>query len=479
VNFRRERQVVIVGGGPAGLAAAIEVRRSGLEVTVIDERPAVGGQIFKQPLPGMTRHPGHKADRIERTGSSLIAEAETSGAELLTQTAVWGIWGRKLAVYREPDVAGIVEAGQVILATGAYDRPVVFPGWTLPGVMAAGGVHSLMKTQRIAPGRRVLVAGSGPLLLMFAAQLLRHGVPVTEVLEAAPRPGPRALARFARAASGNTATLRDGLGYLAAIARRRVSVKYSHIIVRAEGTHRVERAVVARVDEEWRPIAGTERSLEVDTIAIGYGLVPSVELAVLAGCALRYDEDLGGHVPVRDSWMRTTAAGVWAVGDGSGIGGSESAAAEGRLAGIAVALDAGAITPAEAERRAAPVRTRLRQLGRLRDALTKTYRVQHGIYGLTTRDTVVCRCEEVSASAILSTDDGGDPNVLRALTRVGMGGCQGKECTRQAAALLADRCAISIAEMPVVTPRAPVRPVRVGAIAEDRPDEAPPEITGR
>lgn len=480
LNTRRVRELVVVGGGPAGLAATIEARRSGLGVTLIDERPSLGGQIFRQPPAGMRQDPTYRTDRYHRPGCSLISAAEASGAEILTGTAVWGLWDRKVAICREPNDAGLLEATQVILAAGAYDRPVVFPGWTLPGVMTAGGIHTLMKTQRIAPGRRILIAGSGPLLLMFAAQLIRHGAPVSAVLEASPRPGLRAFSRLVGAAWGNLAVLRDGLGYLAELSRRGVPPLYSHVVVRAEGAGQVERAIVARVDGRWRPVPGTERALEVDTVALGYGLFPSVELALLSGCTVRYAEDLGGHVPVRDAWMRTTVRGVLAAGDGCGVGGSEAAEAEGRLAGITASLDAGRITAVEADRRAAPFRARLRQLGRLRAALTAIYRVGSGIYDLVTPETIVCRCEEVSAAAILAAVRTGsdDPNVVKGLTRAGMGLCQGKECSRQVAALRARHRGVGVGEVPLLTPRSPVRPVRIGAIAEDRSDDATADVTG-
>lgn len=480
MSAERRREVVIVGGGPAGLAAAIEAARSGLAVTVVDERPSVGGQIFRRPLQGFDERPSGRGDHHRTVGASLIAEARASGAEILCDTVTWGLWGRKIATYREPSESGLLEAEQLILATGAYDRPLVFPGWTLPGVMTAGGIHTLVKTQRISPGQRILVAGSGPLLLYFGADLAAYGAPVVQVLEAGPRPRLRDIGRLVRASRGNVATLRDGISYMVELGRRGVPLRYSHIVLRAEGDRRVERAVIGRVDRSWRRVAGSEETVEVDTIALGYGLVPSIELALLTGCDFAFEENLGGHVPIRDEWMRTTAAGVFSVGDGSGVSGSEAAMAEGRIAGIAAGLEMGRVTADDAQRRAAPHRARLVQLRQLRSALEKIYPVGPGIYELATPETIVCRCEEVTAAELLGDRYGAsdDPNALKAITRAGMGGCQGKQCGRQIAALLAQRAQIDLAAVPLFTPRVPVRPVRIGAIALDRPDDAQVDVTG-
>jgi NADPH-dependent 2,4-dienoyl-CoA reductase/sulfur reductase-like enzyme len=475
MSYERSRQLVIVGGGPAGMAAAIAARAAGVEeVSVVEERAHLGGQIYKQLGDSWKVLDADRLGKDYARGRGLIEELEGSGAEILLNSVAWGIWAHRVAVYEEGGEAGVITAGRLILAPGAYDRPVAFPGWTLPGVMTAGGAQSLVKTQKVLPGRRILMAGSGPLILAFSAQLHQFGANVVAVCEAAPFPGPgRALGLLA-AAPGNFDLLADGLRYMSYLARRRVPFRYSHMVVRAEGTDEVERAVIARVDRDWRPIPGTEESIEVDTVCIGYGFFPSVELTRLAGAEHTYDEDLGGFVPVRDTWMRTTQPGVLAAGDGTGVAGSLVALEEGRIAGIAAALDLGAITESGAERLATPSRERLARLERFRTALKRTYPVGPGVYELTSPETVVCRCEEVTAAEIVDSlvADSSDPNAVKSITRAGMGMCQGRNCQRQIAALIARHAGKKVSELPVFTPRAPVKPVPIDLIAEERPEES-------
>ncbi len=481
MNYQRERELVIVGGGPAGMAAAIAARAAGVdEVTVIDERAKLGGQIYKQLGAGWKVLRPEKLGKDYVRGRALIETVEASGAELLNNSVVWGIWDDRVALYEEGGEAGVIKAGKIILATGAYDRPVVFPGWTLPGVMTAGGAQSLIKTQKVIPGRRILMAGSGPLILAFSAQLHQYGANVVTVCEAAGFPAASGASRLLRAAPGNVGLLSDGLGYMTYLARKRVPFLYSHIIVRAEGENEVQRAVIAKVDHDWRPIPGTEKTLDVDTICVGYGFFPSVELSRLCGCEHAYDENLGGYIPIRDEWMRTTVKGVLAAGDGTGVAGSLVAVEEGTLAGVAAAMDLGKIGPVDAERQAAGVRRRLASLERFRAALNRTYAVGAGVYSLATPDTIVCRCEEVTVQEIYDgiIAESADPNSVKSITRAGMGNCQGRNCQRQIAALVAGRAGRSVEQVPMFTARPPVKPVPIGLIAEERPDDEPAAEAG-
>ena len=459
--------LIVVGGGPAGLAAAAEAASTGLSVCLVDERPTFGGQIFKQPGPGFRVTEPAAVGREYVRGRALIAAAERAGARLLPRTSAVAIRGTTLVLVEDGEPARTVEAGRLLLASGAHDRPVVFPGWTLPGVLTAGGAQTLVKTQRVLPGKRIVFAGSGPLALAFPAQLRGYGANVELVLEAGPAPGPRDVLRLLAAARGNVPLLRDAVAYRTRLLRDRVPLRYRRIVVRAEGEGRVEEVVHASVDTAWRPLAGTEERVAADTLCVGYGFFPSVELLRLAGCDFVYDEDLGGPIVVRDEWLRTTTPDVSAAGDGTGVAGSYVAIDEGRLAALGAALDLGTLAPEAAAARAAPLRRRLARKEAFRRALRRMHAVGPGIYELATPATVVCRCEEVTAGALDAASEGTDDvNVVKSLTRAGMGLCQGRNCQRQIAATLALRHGGSIARLPVATARPPVRPVPIGAVAD-------------
>jgi NAD(P)H-nitrite reductase large subunit len=220
-------------------------------------------------------------------------------------------------------------------------------------------------------------------------------------------------------------------------------------------------------------VSGSETTVAADLLCLGYGFVPSVELPRLAGCRLTYDEHRGGPIVVVDEWMRTSADGVLAAGDGTGVDGSYVAIDEGRLAALGAAHDLGALSPAEATRAATPVRRRLARKRAFAAALRRMHRIGRGVYELANADTVVCRCEEVTGADLeAALGSSADIGVVKGLTRAGMGLCQGRNCQRQVAAMIAARHGIEPGAVEAATPRLPARPVALGAIAE-RPAEDP------
>lgn len=463
--------LLVAGGGPAGLAAAADAAALGLSVALVDERATLGGQIFKQMGPGFeVRDPSALGADFAR-GRALIEAAERSGAAVLTRTAVVAVEGDRVVLVADGEHARTVVARRLLLAPGAHDRPVAFPGWTLPGVLTAGAAQTLVKAQRVAPGERAVFAGSGPLALAFPAQLQAMGVPVACVLEAGPPPRPADVARMGLAARGNTRLLRDAIGYRATLLRHRVPLRYRRIVVRAEGDGRVEAVTHARVDADWRIVPGTEETIAADTLCVGYGFTPSVELLRLVGCDMGFDEDRGGPVVVLDEWQRTSVAGVLAAGDGTGVDGSYVAIDEGRLAALGAARDLGRLDEAAAARAAAPIRARIARKRRFARALRRMHRIGPGLFELATPDTVVCRCEEVTRARIDEAVAGtADLSVVKGLTRAGMGLCQGRNCQRQVVARIAARHGVAPGAVEPATPRLPARPVPLSAIAE-RPEE--------
>ncbi len=467
-----DHEVVVVGGGPAGIRAAVAAAGAGARVLLLDEAPRPGGQIYRQ-LPGEIRSAaGDPLGPARRKGDPLLAALARAAVTVRPGVEVWGILPDRIVLVQQAGRAAALRAAALVLATGAYDRPAALPGWTLPGVITAGGVTALVKAQGVLPGRRVLLAGTGPLLLAAAAALVRGGARVVGIAEAAPR---RALAALLRPGIATQA-----LGIAAALWR--IPLWARHGLVRIEGAERVERAVVARVDGQWRPLAGTARSVDVDTVVLGYGLVPSAELAELAGCALTYDPGRGGWVPAADRGrlMATSVPGVFVAGDGTGIGGAEVAAAEGHLAGLGAAAHTGHLGPTALAARAAPARRTLARLDGFRAALGDLLRPRPGLYTLATDETVVCRCEEVSAGEIRAAIDEGArlATEVRAVTRAGMGLCQGRLCVGSVVGLLGRWAGVPPERAGRFPPRLPARPVGIPVLADPALDALPSPAVG-
>jgi thioredoxin reductase/bacterioferritin-associated ferredoxin len=455
-------EVAVVGAGPGGLSAALAAAQAGAQVTLVDSYRRPGGQYFKQAAPEFRVH---KPLPHQRQGQVLWQKVTKAGVRLLSETVVWGAFeGNTLALHGDQAPA-YLQAQAVILATGAYDRPVAFPGWTLPGVMTAGAAQTLLKDQRIVPGQRVLLAGTGPLQFVLAAELVRAGAEVVAVLE-----GTRLFRdgwRQASALWGQWQRLGEGLFSWLTIVRQRVPFRTGWGILAAHGTGQVEQATIARLDERWRPIPGSEKTLACDTLLLGYGFVPFNTLSRLLGAKQAWRPELGGEVPQRDSHMQTSVPGVYAVGDGAGIGGAPLALVEGQIAGIAAAAQAGH-RAAEAEKtiqRLAPALARERRFQAMYAAL---FTPGPGLYELSQDDTILCRCEEITQAEVrralaLGADS---TNEVKLVTRCGMGDCQGRMCSHLIANLVARETGRSVSEVGLLPPRPPIFPVPILALGQ-------------
>ena len=332
--------VAVVGAGPAGLAAAVECARLGARPVVFDENLRPGGQLFKQ-IHKFFGSKEHKAGtRGFDIGSTLLEDARTAGVDVHLSATVLGVYPERVLSVIECDSHRLYKARCVILATGATENALSFPGWTLPGVMGAGAAQTMINVNRVLPGRRVVMVGTGNVGLIVSYQLLQAGADVACLVEAAPNIG--------------------GYGVHAAKVRRAgVPIYLSHSVKEAQGSDEVERVVLIGLSPDWRPVPGTEFCVEADTICLAVGLTPLTELAQILGCEMTYMPSLGGHVPLHDDNMETSVDGVYVAGDIAGVEEASSAMEEGRLAGVSAAESLGLCDEGAAEARRWEIRARL------------------------------------------------------------------------------------------------------------------------
>jgi NADPH-dependent 2,4-dienoyl-CoA reductase/sulfur reductase-like enzyme len=461
-------RVAVIGAGPAGLAAALAAAARGVHVLLLDSGAEPGGQFYRQAAPTLRasrpERMHHQWRTWERLRDGLAAHRTAGRITHLSERHVW-------SVERQPDQGFVVHAllgpaqeesaavhaDAVVLAIGGYERVLPFPGWTLPGVVTAGGAQAMLKGGLVLPGRRVVVAGTGPLLLPVATGLAAAGAEVAALVESA---APGTFVRHARALAAVPAKLVEGAGFAARLARHRVRLMSGHVVVAAHGDQRIDSVTVAALDGEGRERPGSRRRVACDALAVGHGMLPHTDLADALGCRLA-----GTAVHVGDE-QRTDVPGVWAAGEATGVGGAALALAEGHIAGRSVAARLrGGVPDPRAWAPAARVRERLR---RFSVALDAAYAPPAGWPELVTDETVVCRCEEVTAGSVreaVGVLGAGDLRTVKLLTRAGMGWCQGRMCGPGVAGVAGCE--------PAPARRVPARPVPLGVLAEDVTRPAP------
>ncbi|MEJ1088689.1 FAD-dependent oxidoreductase [Microbacterium sp. Mu-80] len=445
-------RVIVIGAGPAGLAAAASASAAGAEVVLVDEGERVGGQFWRH-------HPDFTDPRLQhQLGRFGTLQQSLRDVRMLASTSVWRVETDPLRVHVLTGPADgadrrgeTLEADAVVVATGAHDRVLPVPGWTLPGVTSAGAAQAMAKRDALTLGERTVVAGAGPFLLPVAQSIALLGGEIAEVVEAA-SVGTILRGWGARAWELSAAVGKAGeLGsYVASLLRHRTPYRFGSAVTRIHGSDAVEAVTVQRLDPQWRPIAGTERTVECDSVALGHGFTPRLETAIQSGCQISADR----FVTV-DSQQLTSIPGVYAAGEITGIGGADAALAEGEIAGLAAAGIPGADL-----RYRAPLAARRRM--RAFAARLAVHGIRPGWTGWLRDDTIVCRCESVPKASIDEYADASSRG-MRLATRAGLGACQGRTCGRSVADILG---ALRQAQGPTSFDHRPVlSSVRIGELA--------------
>jgi thioredoxin reductase/Fe-S-cluster-containing hydrogenase component 2 len=338
-----QRQVVVVGCGPAGLASAIATVEAGAHVTVLDENARPGGQLFKQIHKFFGSREHFAGMRGFEIGTAMLKQAEDLGVEVLLNSVVYGLFEEKTLGIIRNNTNIAIKAERIVLATGASENALTFPGWTLPGIMGAGGAQTMVNLHGVLPGTRCLMVGSGNVGLIVSYQLIQAGVKVVAILEADSKVG----------------------GYKVhadKIRRLGVPILLSHTIKEAKGKDSVEEVTWVRVDEGWQPIPGTEQTHSIDFVCLAVGLTPLTELGSIAHCQCNYVSELGGFTLAHDDNMETTVPGIYVAGDCAGVEEASIAMEQGRLVGISIAESLGLIEKPEGEKKKTAIRRRLDEL---------------------------------------------------------------------------------------------------------------------
>lgn len=451
--------LVVVGAGPAGMAAAIRARSLGLSVLVLDEQPAPGGQVWRDvEAVAATPHGALFGDDYG-AGLGVAAALRACGADYRPGAQVWQIEPGWRVFFSRDGAAQMVEAGCVLLATGAQERPVPFPGWTLPGVLTVGAAQILLKTARQVPVGPTWIAGCGPLPLLYAVQLLRAGGNLAGYLDTAPA-GNRvaALPHLPRALLA-LPELRKGLGWLRELRRAGVKVLRNATAIEALGDGRL--AAV-----RYRDRHGREHDAPASALLVHEGVVPGVHVTMALDCRHAWRADQQCWAPVTDAWGETSRPGVFVAGDGAGIGGARAALLAGEVAALGIARRLGRLDDRQAGREARPLRRRQRHALAARPFIDALYRPRPEVFAPADH-TVVCRCESLTAGTIRAAAGAGSvgPNQVKAFTRAGMGPCQGRQCGYTVAHLLAAAQGRPVAEVGFYRIRPPLKPVTLGELA--------------
>ena len=448
--------LIVIGAGPAGMSAARRAAEIGLSVLVLDEQPTPGGQIYRD------------VDRASKERGPILGKDFTDGQALtqglvhanithLRGAVVWQIEEGTRVAFTKDGKGGLASGKRILLATGALERPMPVPGWTLPGVMTAGAAQILLKQSGIACERAVLV-GSGPLLYLVATQMVRAGIPPLALVETQTKTDlAKSIQHFGGALRG-WPYLVKGVRMLLELRRAGIPRHVGATEIAIEGD-RTACAVRFRIGQK-------AHRIECGTLLLHHGVVPNTQAARSIDIPHRWDETQHSFAPECDLWGRTAIATVFIAGDGAGIGGAKVAALAGEMAALEIAYDLKKITKEKRDATALPLRRGLKAERAARPFIDSAYPPYQGALS-PADETIICRCEEVTAGDIRRMAELGclGPNQTKAFGRAGMGPCQGRYCGLSVTQILSDTHKKSPDETGYYRIRAPLKPITLGEIA--------------
>ncbi|WP_244808708.1 FAD-dependent oxidoreductase [Caballeronia zhejiangensis] len=457
--------VVVVGGGPAGMSAATRAARAGLHTVLIDEQGAVGGQIYRN----IVQASAHRKEILGvdyMAGATIVDAFAASGARHVAGASVWQVTRERAVNYLQDGKVRTFDARAVILASGALERPFPIPGWTLPGVLTAGAAQILLKAAGEVPTAPPVLAGCGPLLYLLGWQYVRAGVPIRALVDTTRQEDRWRATRHVLSALRAWPFLKKGLQLIRTLREAGVPFFEAADDLRVEsqtGADGVRRAAALSFSTHGRP-----QRIKADVILLHQGVVPNTQFTHALRASHRWDDAQLCFTPIVNAWGELDVKGIFVAGDGAGIGGAQAAAEQGTLAGLGVAAQLGAIDEATRDTEAASHRRALASVMRIRPFLDSLYRPRD-TNRIPANDTVICRCEEVTAGELRKFVDLGctGPNQAKSFGRCGMGPCQGRMCGLTVTEVIADARRVSPAAVGYFRIRPPIKPLTLGELAGD------------
>ncbi len=455
-----EYDLVIIGAGPAGMAAASTVSSHGLKVVILDEQAAPGGQIYRSiSTPAIADETILGADYYH--GRTLLSGLQYSGAEYLPGSTVWEVAEDLTIRFSRLGKSQQIKAKKLLIATGAQERPVPFSGWTLPGVMTCGAAQILLKSSGLTPSGPLVLAGSGPLLLLIAAQLNRAGVKIAAILDTTPKGRYLKSMRYLTGALRNLPLLIKGVNLLLEL--KRAGIKYENNVTQLKATAGHEEHLT---NVHYQTSQGVHE-IHCNTLLVHQGVVPNVQLTRALQLEHQWDELQQCWKPTLDSWGESSHESIFVAGDSGGIAGARAAEYMGQISAQRIVQQLGKLTQEALLKGTAKAGRSLSRQQAIRPFLDAMYQPADAFLK-PADETLVCRCEEVTAGQIRTMVAQGctGPNQTKAFSRAGMGPCQGRLCGLTVAQIIADERKVPVNEVGYYKIRSPIKPLTIGELAD-------------